>query len=219
MFEQLRKKKKERERSGINQVSEEDKARLKQLLASKKLPIVVLDSMWYEMKSALGHEESNQQESTLKELLKEQGKLTTDLKEYAVVKHNLLQKVLMISQEVNEKGKIDQIEELDRTSQAILKLNETIDTNEKRAVEVGDLIEQLNLELIESVVIEAYGSMEAYKIKKNELEEEIDRLRKAVVEKTEEKKQCDQAITGIYNYLHKMIGYRYLDKMDDQLGE
>ncbi|MGL4737765.1 MAG: hypothetical protein ACRCW2_09965 [Cellulosilyticaceae bacterium] len=223
MFGNFRRKKKNIEASEakaqVNQVTAQELIQIKQLLASKKLPIVVLDSMWYEIRGVLSHIDVSGQENELKELLKEQGKLTTDLKEYSVVKQNLLQQVLVISQEVNEKGNTSKLEELDKTSQAILKLNETIEAQEKRALEVGDAIEKINHELIEKVVIDAYGSMEGYKVQKNTLEVEIDRLRKAVVEKTEEKKKCDESINGIYNYLHKMIGYQYLDKMDRKLGE
>lgn len=192
---------------------------IKVLLASKKLPIVVLDSLWYQMRDVLSHTDLTQKETELRELLKEQGKLNNDIKEYNVVKQNLLQKVLVISQEVNEQGSTNKVEELDKVSQAITKANETVEQLESRAIEVDDLIDKINKEIIESVVMDAYGSMEAYKVQKKQVEDEIDRLRKEVVEKTEEKKQYDHAITTIYNYLHKMIGYKYLDKVDHKLGE
>ncbi|MGL4345147.1 MAG: hypothetical protein ACRCTE_08120 [Cellulosilyticaceae bacterium] len=208
-----------KEESSKNKISDKDLEQIKKLLESKNLPIVILDNLWYQMREALSQSDISEQEKNLKELLKEQATLVTDMKEYTVVKQNLLQQVLVISQEVNEKGNTDKISELDKTSQAILKTNETIEKLEQRALEVGDLIESTNKELIESVVLDAYGSMEDYKHKKNKLEQEIDGLRKQVVEKTEEKKQYDKAISGIYNYLHKMIGYKYLDKVDRKLGE
>lgn len=202
-----------------NDNRDKDLEQIRKLLESKKLPIVVLDHLWYQMRDTLSQTDISEKEKTLKELLKEQGKLVTDIKEYTVVKQNLLQQVLLLSQEINEKGNSEKVAELDKTSHGILKINETIEALENRALEVGDLIEETNKQLVESVVLDAYGSMEEYKQKKNTLEEEIDGLRKLLVEKTEEKKKYDQAISGIYNYLHKIIGYQYLDKVDRKLGE
>lgn len=193
--------------------------RITTLLETKKLPIVVLDGMWYEIKDALRHLDVEDEECALKELLKEQGKLITDLKEYAVVKQKLMEQVLVISQEVNEKGDMVQLEAMDKTSQALLKLNETMEECEKRALEVGELIKQNNKALIERVVVDGYHTMAQHQSRKNDLEKEIDRLRRELVEKTEERKQYDQAIGGIYNYLHKIIGYQDLDKLDCKLGE
>lgn len=192
---------------------------IKSLIEVDKLPLVVLDPSWYEMKKTIQSQELLNREKILNEFIKEQGKLTTDTQEYERVKQNLLQKVLQLSEEVQGKQEERKLSELEKMRQTVLKTNEIIESNEKRLEELEILINRANRELVEEAVRIGYTQMEDYRLHKQALEKEIDELRKQVVLKTEEKKAYEKKFGVTYNYLHKVMGYKYIDKVDSGLGD
>lgn len=219
MFKKLKQNKfiknKDIEAVKINKQSEY----IKTLIESQKLPLVVLDPLWYEMKQVIITNELVNKEKVLNELIKERGKLTTDIQEYEKVKQNSLQKLLQLSEKVQVDQETLKMKELEKTRQIVIRTNEIIETNEKRLEEVEILVDKANRLLIEEAVKIGYMQMEEYRTHKQVLEREIDELRKQVVIKTEEKKDYDKKFGVTYNYLHKIVGYKYIDKVDNKLGE
>lgn len=198
---------------------EKRKLYIRAMMEEKKIPIVVIDPLWYSMKEHITTATIRENEKKLNELMKEQGKLNTDTIEYDKVKKNLLKKILEVSQEVNDQGDTTRLNELETLQQSIAKTNENLEAMEERLQEVEKLIEQTNRSVVEEAMALAYTYMSKYKQKKKTLEDEIDYLRQQVILKTEEKKNYDKQYSVLYNYLHKVIGYKYIDQMDKKLGE
>lgn len=193
-------------------------SQIKKVLESKKLPIVTLDPLWYHVKENIRTKKMDAKEKDLNNLLKEQGKLNTDLKEYGLVKKNLMQEILTISQELNEKGDLSRVGSLEKLHQSITKTNEKIEEIENKIEEVEENITETNRNLVEETMIIGYEYMEAYKMKKNELDSEIDELRTSLLEKTKERKDWDNQYAKLYNYLHNVIGYENINDMDKEDG-
>ena len=64
-------------------------------LAGKKIPIISLDNKWYKLMAGIEHTpEMKELEDKLKELLKRQGKLNTDLKEIKKEKAKLMEDIV-----------------------------------------------------------------------------------------------------------------------------
>lgn len=192
---------------------------IKKLIESRKLPLAVLDPLWYEMKQAIKTNELDYKEKILNEFIREKGKLTTDIQEYEKVKQNALQKVLQLSDEIQAQQENVKMKALEKTRQIVIKTNEIIQNNERRLEELEILIDKANKSLLEEAIEIGYMQMEEYRIHKQALEREIDELRKQVVIKTEQKKAYDKQFGVTYNYLHKIVGYKDIDKVDKELGE
>lgn len=190
---------------------------IREALQNKKLPIVVLDPMWHTIKEQVLSSTIKENEEELNTLLKEQGQVNNDIKEYTLVKQNLLKEVLVISEEINDKGETHKEKYLETLHDSILKTNEKLEVLNERIDEVKNEIQKVNFLLVEETVAIGYEHMEIYKTKKIELEQEIDKLREQVVVKTEEKKQYDEKFTTLYNYMHKVVGYQYIDKVDKKI--
>lgn len=208
----------------INQKTEKDKISvqtnyIKELLQGEKLPLIILDGFWYEIKDFVQTDQIIAEEEKLGQLIKEKGRLTTESLKYDKAKQNLVFKVLEISEEIQCDQNEKKLQELEKSRQAILEINKIIEQNEKRLDELEILIETTNRKIVEEVVIQSYGQIEEYRKRKESLEREIDELRNQVVIKTEEKKTYDKQFGSLYNYLHKIIGYQYINKVDKQLGE
>ncbi len=201
----------------LQNVKGEDQETIKEVLLKEKLPIVVLDPLWYAIKSELGSHSINKNEEHLKELLKKRGKFTNDYKDYVQVKQKLLSNILTLSKHLNEEGDTSQIEELDKLQKSVIMTNEKLENLDARIKEIEDEIEITNRAIIEETISIGYGYIRTYAKGQSDLEAEIDHLRAEVVKKTEEKKQYEQKMTHLYTYLHSVIGYDHISKVDRKL--
>ncbi|OON96975.1 MAG: hypothetical protein ATN36_04405 [Epulopiscium sp. Nele67-Bin005] len=191
--------------------------RIRMLLRENKLPILTLDNTWYQIKEIVVDRKIESLEKDVNHYLQQQGQLTNDLKEAQVVKTKLMEKILKFSEEAQEHP--DDCDDLDAARDALLKNNDIIAKLETKLTNAEQKLESINLELVENVVIKCYGFMEHHKSTRETLELEIDDLRALLLEKTEAKKQSNKDYGQLYNYLHDMMGYKYVDKLDKIVEE
>ena len=201
------------------QVVKEREKMLKDIMGQKKLPIVILDKDWYRVKELIASDLIIQKEKELLEYLKEQGSLNNTLKENHAVKQNLMKKVLEASEALNTNGDTKKNNELDTLHLAITKLNEELPKQQARLEEVERLIDELNRELTREALALSYTYMESCKATSQTLGEEIYELREELLKKAKAKKKYDIQIATLYHYIHDIVGYKHIDKIDAKLGE
>ncbi|MDF2879185.1 MAG: hypothetical protein K0S30_2281 [Clostridia bacterium] len=226
MFEFLKKNRKiilennlSEEISISNEEVEIKKTYIREILNQKKLPIVLLDPLWHSIREQIVSEMIKKNESVLQELLKEQGKLTNDHKDYNTVKQNFLKQILTLSGHLQGEGDAQKIEELNRLHESTLGANQKIEAIEKRLEAVEYEIEAVNREIIEEIIAVGYQYVSICKNNSNQLEKEINTLREQVLLKTNEKKKNEQVLKGIYNYMHHVIGQNQIEVIDKELWD
>lgn len=190
-----------------------------EILKTKKLPIVLLDPLWHTMRESIQSELIKNQEKNLQELLKEQGRLNNDHKDYNAVKQNFLKEILNISGKVHSQGDNNSIEELNKLHQSTVGVNQKLEEIEKRIEEVEKEIESTNRDIIEEMIAIGYEYIEVCKEKEIRLEREITKLREQMLLKTGEKKKCEKLLKDVYNYLHNIIGREQIEIIDKGIGE
>lgn len=195
------------------------KTYIKEILRTKKLPIVLLDPLWHSIREQIVSESISKNEAILQGLLKEQGKLTNDYKDYGVVKQNFLKQILALSGELHKVGDTDKIEELNKLHESTLGANQKLEIIEKRLDEVETEIEEVNREIIEEIIAIGYEYVTLCKENSERLEKEITKLREQVVSKTNEKKKNEQIVKGIYNYMHNVVGQNQIEVIDKELWD
>lgn len=201
------------------QVVKEREKMLQEIMEKKKLPIVILDKDWYRVKELIASDLIIEKEKELLDTMKEQGKLNNTLKENYAVKQNLMKKVLEVSEALNTNGDAKKSNELDTLHHAITKLNEELPKQQARLEEVESLIDTLNRELTSEALALSYTYMESCKTTSQNLGEEIDALREELLEKAKAKKKYDIQIATLYHYIHDIVGYKHIDKIDAKIGE
>lgn len=192
---------------------------IRDILTTKKFPIVLLDPLWYSAKECIKSSVIDKAEKELRELLKEQARLNTDYKEYQVMKQNFLKRILVISEKVQVKGEDQAFAELDKLQLSILGINQKIEDIEARLEIIDDEIQNKNKEMISEMIAVGYGYIETYKERSQKLETEITELRLMMLKKTAQKKESDAFLKDIYNYLHSIIGREQIEVIDRSLGE
>lgn len=189
------------------------------ILKTKKLPIVLLDPLWHTAKDHIQSKEIDQVEKELQELLKEQGRLNTDYKEYTVIKQNFLKQILVISEKAQAGSDPSALEELNKLHQSTLGANQKLEEIENRLEHIEEEIETKNKAIISEMIAVGYSYIENYKIQNEALEAEIAALREEMLKKTNKKKESDAFLKDIYNYLHSIVGREHIEVLDKALGE
>nr|WP_302598783.1 hypothetical protein [uncultured Cellulosilyticum sp.] len=195
------------------------KSYINTVLENRKLPIVLLDPLWYTVKEQIKSKVIDEKEKLLQELLKEQARLNTDYKEYNKVKQNFLKQILALSGEVQGEDGDKKIEELNKLHQSTLEVNNRLENIETRLEEVDEQVQVTNKELIGEMVAVGYEYIDIHRQKEIKLESEIEALRAEMLKKTNEKKQSEKFLKDIYNYLHNIVGQQQIEIIDKTLWD
>lgn len=201
-----------------NEISQLKRNYIEDILKSKKLPVVLLDTSWHTAKQHIQSPIIDQIEKKLQELLKEQGRLNTDYKEYTAIKQNFLKEILVLSNKAQE-GDNKALEELNKMHQSTLGANQKIEEIEARLEAIDDEINSKNKEIVSEMIAIGYGFIDTYKQKNEALETEITELRLQLLQKTQQKKESEAFLKDIYNYLHNIVGREQIEVIDKALGD
>ncbi len=190
--------------------------RIWELLKKKNIPIACLDERWLRLfpdseKTPL----IKKLENELKELLKRQGKVNTDLKDIRVVRDKLTQSVLDTAEDTS----IPENKRLKKqaTSQRlIVEARQKQDNLELELDELPDKIKEANSALIFESVRVCYQRINQNKQDIDMLEQWIEQMREKLKERVVLKQDKEITNEEIYTYLHGMLGAGVMEAFDEK---
>ncbi len=190
--------------------------RIWELLKKKNIPIACLDERWLRLfpdseKTPL----IKKLENDLKELLKRQGKVNTDLKDIKVVRDKLTQSVLDTAEDTS----IPENKRLKKqaTSQRlIVEARQKQDNLEREIDELPDRIKEANSALIFESVRVCYQRINQNKQDIDMLEQWIEQMREKLKERVVLKQDKEITNEEIYTYLHGMLGAGVMEAFDEK---
>ena len=190
--------------------------RIWELLKKKNIPIACLDERWLRLfpdseKTPL----IKKLENELKELLKRQGKVNTDLKDIRVVRDKLTQSVL----ETAEDTSIPENKRLKKqaaSQRLIVEARQKQDNLELELDEIPDKIKEANSALIFESVRVCYQRINQNKQDIDMLEQWIEQMREKLKERVVLKQDKEIMNEEIYTYLHGMLGAGVMEAFDEK---
>lgn len=190
--------------------------RIWELLKKKNIPIACLDERWLRLfpdneKTPL----IKKLEHELKELLKRQGKVNTDLKDIRVVRDKLTQSVL----ETAEDTSIPENKRLKKqaaSQRLIVEARQKQDNLELELDELPDKIKEANSALIFESVRVCYQRINQNKQDIDMLEQWIEQMREKLKERVVLKQDKEITNEEIYTYLHGMLGAGVMEAFDEK---
>lgn len=190
--------------------------RIWELLKKKNIPIACLDERWLRLfpdseKTPL----IKKLENELKELLKRQGKVNTDLKDIRVVRDKLTQSVL----ETAEDTSIPENKRLKKqaaSQRLIVEARQKQDNLERELDELPDKIKEANSALIFESVRVCYQRINQNKQDIDMLEQWIEQMREKLKERVVLKQDKEIMNEEIYTYLHGMLGAGVMEAFDEK---
>jgi hypothetical protein len=176
-----------------------------------KIPVLVLDQKWHRLFALEGKpDDIKEAEVRENEILKEQGKLTNEVKDLKAVKKKLMQNIV---------DNMDNSADAKKTRMAnvgdmIDETNEKIAADEDRLLEIPKELKEANDNLMVLTAMYAYDRMRTNTSEVNEIAEWIKKIR--VELKTNIIKKQNREINNreIYAYMHDIFGKEMLGLFD-----
>lgn len=189
----------------------------KRVLLKNDISILILDERWNALfKDTEKTEEIREYEKKLRELLKEEARLNTEVKEVAARKKKHLDRIIQLTPEVFEKNNEQAKIEMQNCEKEVKQINGRLTEVEGELDTIPDKIREANLVLLELTVNSVYFKMRENQKRLKELEQLIEVTKKSLEEYIEEKGKLSEDDTDTYTYFHDLLGGEELEKLDKE---
>ncbi len=188
------------------------------IFKGKKIPIVVLDERWHQLFPDYDKPAHiRAMENKLDELMKQQGKLTNDLKDYKKIKNQLMGEIIT-HMDVNDTklGKAKE-KKLDQNQRLIREIGDKVKDSENELVDLPYQIKAANEALIIESSQVCYKRLSENTEKINEINKWIQNIREQLKIKILEKQDMEMKNADIYNYMHDLLGPELLQELDEEI--
>ncbi len=153
-------------------------------------------------------------EDKLKDLMKEEARLTAEQKEIAASKKVHMDRIIKLTPAVFEKNDPDAAKEMEFCEKDIKRINERLKKIEEELDVLPGRKKDANLELLEHTVNLIYLKIGSDRKRVEELEKLIEEERGKLKAYIDEKASLSQDDTDIYSYFHDLLGGEELERLD-----
>lgn len=182
---------------------------------SRKLPILVLDNKYHDLKNKVGSSElMTMYEDELNNLLKAQGKANTEIKEIKKLKKKLLQEIVDNADENSNLSSSLKEKKAEDNKRLINECNEKIEQYENDIVDLPKEIDDVNKKLMKELMSRSY---EVLKTNENEIKNTASWITKVRIElkkKLIKKTDMEEANQKIYAFMHDLFGSEVIELFD-----
>lgn len=180
----------------------------------KNTHLLTLDVKWHELFKDKKPLKVQGLERELNNLLKRQGTLNTELKEYQALKKKMMDEIVQNMGGTYDDNDKKARKKLDRNRNYIEQINKKLEDYEKELETIPDKILQKNKQLVSVTMNHFYLTMLKRKERANELEDTVvelkEKIQKAIIERDEAKEYYQQ----LYGYIHDVVGASIIEQYD-----
>lgn len=185
------------------------------VLRKNDISILILDERWNNLfANTQKTSEVTALEGKIKELLKDQARLTTESKNILAAKKKLMDRIIKLTPEAFEKDSEVAKHEMQQCEKEIRRINERLPKIEEELDNIPDLIRNTNLELLEHMVNMVYFKIRTNRKRKEELDKLIEETRTKLKEYIDEKESLAEGDSDVYTYFHDLLGAEELERLD-----
>lgn len=198
----------------VQQLTPEE-LRIWDMLKKKNIPIINVDERW--LRLFPDNEKTpaiKRLEKELKELLKRQGKVNTELKDIRIVREQLTQSVLNSAEDISI-PEAKRLKKQAASQRLIIESRKKLEQLEKEQRELPGLIQDANNALIFESVRVCYDKIDKNKSDIDRLTQWIDETRIKLKERILIKQDKETKNQEIYTYLHAMLGAKVMEAFDE----
>ncbi len=186
------------------------------VLFKNDISILIFDERWNGLfKNIVKTAKLIDCENKIKELLKEQSRLTSEAKEIAIKKKEYMDGIIRLTTEAFDNNNEEARLKMQECEKLIVSINKRIKEIEERILDVPKEIRQANLELLEQTVKVVYFSIRENHQKVTALDKEIAETRDHLKKLIDERGLLAQDDTDTYSYFHDLLGKDELQKLDE----
>jgi len=190
----------------------------KSILRRNDISLLILDERWNKLFINTPKTSAIERcEQRLKELIKEEARLTAENKEIAVSKKHHMDRIIRLTTDVYDKNDENAKKEMQFSEGEIKRINDRTRQIENELDEMPERIKQANLELLEHTVNVVYLKIRLATRRVEELEKLIEETKARLKSYIDEKESLSQDDTDIYSYFHDLLGAEELERLDKTL--
>lgn len=194
-----------------------DKIDFKKVFHNKKIPILTLDERWHQLFPEYDKPTHIKElEIKLNNLIKEQGKQVSDIKDLKRLKKKLMEDIVNNMGEASGKGNLLKIKKQDKSQQYIKEINEKLMKYDDELIDLPYKIKEANEKLmIESMKV----CYERLQFNHDEIVKNsnwIAEVREELKNKMLVKQDLEMKNTAIYTYMHNILGAEAIQILDNE---
>lgn len=184
----------------------------KKALVGKKIPILTLDHKWHKLfTQSQEHEEITLLEEKVNELLKEQGRINTEIKSLNSYKKTLMNEIVSI---MEVKDSPEKERKMEQNKRLIEETNVKIEEFKDSLLELPKQIDEANFELMLVSMRICYAKIQQNTSDIEEINKWIQDFRLQLKHKVLEKQQKEVLNNELYSYMHAIFGPDVIEVFD-----
>jgi DNA repair exonuclease SbcCD ATPase subunit len=180
----------------------------------KSTHLLVLDAKWHELFKNRKPLRIQILEKELNELLKRQGKLTNELKEYQGLKKKMMDEIVQNMGGTYDDNDKKARRKLDSNRNYIEQINKKLVNHEKELSGIPDKINEKNKLLVSATMNSFYLTMLKKKERAAELENTVIELKAKIQSTILERDEAKEEHQRLYGYIHDVVGPSIIEQYD-----
>jgi hypothetical protein len=188
------------------------------IFKGKKIPLLTLDERWHALFPDYNKPNSIKvMEDKLNDLIKQQGKLISNMKDLKQLKSKLMQEIIT-HMDVNDtkEGKL-KAKKLEKNQKLIKDISNKMKQIEDELIDLPYHIKAMNEKLIIESSKVCYERLNINNKKVADISVWIAKVREELKEKILEKQDMEMKNTEIYSYMHDVLGAELMQELDENL--
>ena len=188
-------------------------------LKEKKIPILTLDNKWHRLFTQTNPNKTLLRlEEELNDLLKKQGKATTESKDIKRLKKKLMQEIVENAEGTAEGNNQKALKKMEDNKRLINECNERLTMYEDQLIELPREIDRVNRELMLQTMDICYDTLKTNETEIEETAKWVAAIRVELKKRLIRKQEMEQMNQELYSYMHDIFGAEVIEIFDMKYG-
>lgn len=184
-------------------------------LKEKKIPILTLDNKWHRLFTQTNPNKTILRlEEELNDLLKKQGKATTESKDIKRLKKKLMQEIVENAEGTAEGNNQKALKKMEDNKRLINECNERLTMYEDQLIELPGEIDRVNRELMLQTMDICYDTLKTNETEIEETAKWVAAIRVELKKRLIRKQEMEQMNQDLYSYMHDIFGAEVIEIFD-----
>ena len=189
-------------------------------LKEKKIPILTLDNKWHRLFTQTNPNKTILRlEEELNDLLKKQGKATTESKDIKRLKKKLMQEIVENAEGTAEGNNQKALKKMEDNKRLINECNERLTMYEDQLIELPGEIDRVNRELMLQTMDICYDTLKTNETEIEETAKWVAAIRVELKKRLIRKQEMEQMNQELYSYMHDIFGAEVIEIFDMKYGD
>ena len=188
-------------------------------LKEKKIPILTLDNKWHRLFTQTNPNKTILRlEEELNDLLKKQGRATTESKDIKRLKKKLMQEIVENAEGTAEGNNQKALKKMEDNKRLINECNERLTMYEDQLIELPGEIDRVNRELMLQTMDICYDTLKTNETEIEETAKWVAAIRVELKKRLIRKQEMEQMNQELYSYMHDIFGAEVIEIFDMKYG-